>query len=598
MAEQVLEKLCPKHAEEVLRLYCGTCRELICLKCTVKGGGHQNHRYKDPNKAFEQSKKEVTTSLEPMKEHVRVMNRALEQLDKCCGEISDQRGTLKSRICGNFRHLRELLDTRETTLIGQLNQMTESKLRCLGAQREEIETNLAQYNTSLQFVEESLLAGNCDVLTMSTVRQIAKELTSQFLPGTLKPVTQADIEFLGSDNLASYQDYGQLLALGSPDPSKCRATGKGVKNAMVGETSMLCVKFEDSRCKEPIKMPESLEFNLVSEVTGARLKHWKTERRKQSHYDISYVPNIKGRHQLHIAVDGQQISGSPFSVVVKAPVEKLGTPIRIINIGRVTRPVAIAINQKRDVFIAGTGRCCLSVFNPSRGNLEVLSSSGSNHGECQNPQGLALDGEGNIFVADTSNHRIQKFPSNGQYFIAAVGTKGSGPLQFLNPTNIAFNASNKRWYVVDSGNNRVQILNSNLTFYESFGSRGGGNGQFSEPCGIACDSTGKVYVADSGNHRIQVFTAEGEFLRMFGRCGQGRGELNLPCFIAIGPDTVYISETGNQRVSVFTSEGHFMTSFGRKGERPGEFDIPCGLVLDDSGVLYVCDSENNRIQAF
>ena len=595
-------KPCPKHAEEVVKLYCETCRETICLKCAIKGGGHHNHQYNDLGSAFSKVKQEVTSSLEPVKEQVAVMNKALEQLDKCRGEISDQRGTLECRIRGNFRQLRELLDVRETALIGQLNQMTESKLKRLAAQRAEIESNLTQYNSYLQYVGENLLTGDeGDAFTMkaSTVRQMVEELTSQFQPDTLKPITRADIEFSGSDKLivTSCQDYGQLLALGSPDPSKCRASGGGLQKALVGEISTVSLNFEDCQIRELVKM---LEFSFVSEITGARLKRWKIVRRKQNLYEISYMPNIKGRHQLYVTVEGQHIKGSPFSVVVKAPVEKLGTPIRIINIGRVTRPVGMAISQKREVFIAGTGRGCISMVSASGDNFLVCSWCGFGQGECRNPQGLALDSVGSLLVADTSNHRIQKFASKGQ-FMTEVGTKGCGRLQFLYPTSIAFNASNRRLYVVDSGNHRVQILNFNLTFYESFGSSGNSKGQFSEPCGVACDSTGKVYVADSGNHRIQVFTAEGEFLRMFGRCGQGRGELNLPSYITIGSggsDTVYISETGNHRVSVFTIEGHFVTSFGRRGEEAGEFNFPCGLAVDDGGVVYVCDSENNRIQVF
>ena len=61
---------------------------------------------------------------------------------------------------------------------------------------------------------------------------------------------------------------------------------------------------------------------------------------------------------------------------------------------------------------------------------------------------------------------------------------------------------------------------------------------------------------------------------------------------------VYVNEFSNDRVSVFTCEGQFVTSFGRKGRCPGEFNIPVGLAVDNCGVVYVCDSDNNRIQCF
>ena len=128
-------------------------------------------------------------------------------------------------------------------------------------------------------------------------------------------------------------------------------------------------------------------------------------------------------------------------------------------------------------------------------------------------------------------------------FLAAVGTFGNGPLQFRYPTGIVVNTVNSKIYMSDSSNNRIQVLNSDLTFSSSFGQRGSGEGQFDQPRGITCDSAGKLYVADRKNNRIQVFTAEDKFLRMFGEFGSGRGELNYPMGVAVDSNNmVYTAE--------------------------------------------------------
>ena len=584
---------CFVHKDKELELYCETCGELICLKCVTKSGKHYSHDYEELNVAFEKYKEEITQSLEPMEKQVTTIKKALALIEQCRGEISDQRAAIEDNVHVTFRRLREVLTVRETELIGQLDKTTQGKLKGLAAKRDQIETTLAKLDSCLHFMRESIKASNeSNVLMMktNTVHQV-KELTTPFQQDTLKLNTEADMVFSAlADLTAMCQSYGQVFTSGSPDPSKCHTTGKGFEVAVVGEKStciLHAVSYEGKPCEEPIK---SLECELASEITGTRAS-CSVERRGQSQYEISYQPTIKGRHQLHIKVEGQHVRASPSSVAVKSPLEKLGTPI--LTLGGVRGPSGVAINQRGEVVVTEWGRHCVSVFSPSGEKLRSFGMQGSGQGQFFRPSGVAVDGEGNILVADNNNHRIQKFTAEGQ-FLAAVGTKGSGPLQFNYPTDIAFNTSNNKVYMID--NHCVQVLNSDFTFSSTFGS---GMGQFVNPRGIACDSTGKVYVADIDNYSIQVFTAEGKFLRMFGRRGQGRGELNSPYYVAVDTSgMVYVSEAGNHCVSVFTSEGQFVKLFGREGEGPGEFKFSRGLAVDNSGVVYVCDRYNNRVQVF
>ena len=587
---------CFVHEDKELELYCETCEKLICMRCALKGGMHHDHDYKDLGQAFRKYKEEISSSLEPIENQVTIMKEALAQLNTRCGEISDQRTATAVNIHVTFRRLQEILAVRETELIGQLDQVTQGKLKGLAVQKDLIKTTLAQLCSCLHFMRESLRTGSeGDVLKMktNTFSQV-KELTTPFPLDILEPSTDADIVFSArADMTSACLNYGQVFAAGLPDPSKCHVTGKVSEAAVVGEkcTAILqAINFGGELCKESIK---SLECNYVSEITGIGAS-CSVERSGQSKYEISYQPTIKGRHQLHIKVQGQHIRGSPFSAAVKSPVENLGTPI--LTIGGVDGPWGVAINQRGEVVVAKWEGNRVSVFSPSGGKLRSFATHGSSQGQVWYPREVAVDGEGNILVADSENHRIQKFTSQG-LFLTSVGTRGSGHLQFSCPTGIAFNASNKKVYVTDTYNHRVQVLNSDLTFSSTLGKNGSGKGQFSSPQGIACDSTGKVYVADSYNHRIQVF--DGKFLHMFGRRGQGRGELDCPVGVAIDTsDMVYASESGNHRVSVFTTEGQFVTSFGRRGKGPGEFECPSGLAVNNSGVVYVCDSDNNRVQLF
>ena len=129
------------------------------------------------------------------------------------------------------------------------------------------------------------------------------------------------------------------------------------------------------------------------------------------------------------------------------------------------------------------------------------------------PYGIAVDGDGNYYIADTGYHRIQKITSEGQ-LITRWGSFGHGPGQFSEPIDIAVDPQN-RIYVTDKKNHRIQRFTLNGTFLDEWGQFGDGDGEFNEPWGIVVDQIGNVYVADSQNARTQRFTSEMEFVDSF-----------------------------------------------------------------------------------
>ena len=203
---------CFVHKGKELELYCETCGELICSKCALKGGKHHDHDYEELDQAFSKYKEEITPWLEPMEEQVATIKKALAQLDACSGEISDQRAATADNVHVTFGKLREVLNIRETELIGQLDQMTQGKLKNLAAQSDQIETTLAQLSSCLHFMRETLTTGNeGNVLKANTVRQV-KELAAPFQHDVLKLNIEANVCFTASaDFIAACRDYGQVF---------------------------------------------------------------------------------------------------------------------------------------------------------------------------------------------------------------------------------------------------------------------------------------------------------------------------------------------------------------------------------------------------
>ena len=583
---------CSKHTEKQLDLFCETCEEMICRDCIVRV--HRDHQYDLVRDAFPNHKDVIVASLQPVEQQLASVNKALEGLDTRCGQITDQRQTIETDIKKNIRQIHEALEARQEELITQVDQMTRQKMKSLAAQRDQLELVATRLKSCRDFMQESLRTGSQgEILDMKKpfVQQV-KEMTAEFKPETLVPEEQADLKFTSSHTelTRACQQFG-VVYIPKLCPEKCRAEGSGLQVAMVGEaaTATVCVVDQEGReCQRPVEV----SCELVSSDGSSRVEG-EVERVRDDQYQISYQPERRGRHQLHIRVEDTHISGSPFTTAVITT-----TPTNII--AGLNQPWGVAVNERGQIVIAEHNGHCISVFSASgeKAILRSFGSKGSGPGQLNGPHGVALTATGDILACDWYNHCIQLFSPEGES-LKCVGARGNGHLQFQHPDSIAVRPHSNKIYMTDNVNHRVQILNADLTFSSTFGSHGSDNGQFKNPNGICCDSTGNVYVADYSNHRVQVFTAGGEYIRQFGKKGGGEGELNGPAGIAIdSSDIVYVSDYGNHRISLFTRDGHFLRSFGTKGEGPGQFNNPAHIAIDKDGKIYVTDYTNNGVQVF
>ena len=577
---------CSKHPTKESDLYCETCEELICRDCIVRV--HRDHQYDLITDAYPKHKNVITDHLQPVKQQLGVVNEAIESLDNRRQQISDQRMAIEANIHKTIRRLQEALEERKTELIGELDQLTQQKMKSLAAQRDEFELVQTQLSSCLDFVSESLRTGSrAEILAAKkpVVQQI-EEMTAEFKPELLVPAEQADLKFTANAELTlACSHFGKVYSH-PVSPDKCHATGKGLEVATVGEqatATMHAVNTEGQEYEEPL-VDIACELVSCRDATSVKCS---VKKREGNQYEVCYRPTGRGRHQLHIKVESQHIRGSPFTVLA---IRKLGTPIR--TIGGLNKPYGVAVDEKGQIVVVEWGGNCVSIFSASGEKIRTFGV----RGQFTNPRGVAIDCDGNLLVCD--GLCVQKFSPQGD-FLMSVGTQGSKPLQFSCATDISINPKNKRMYVYDLNNHRVQILNGDFTFSSSFGSRGSGDGQFQYPCGVKTHSSGCMYVADTSNDCVKVFTEEGQFLRKFGKEGEGDGELSGPRYVAIdSDDTVYVTDSGNSRVSMFTCQGQFLGSFGSQGTAPGQFNGPLGIAVDRDGLVYVSDCSNNRVQIF
>lgn len=243
----------------------------------------------------------------------------------------------------------------------------------------------------------------------------------------------------------------------------------------------------------------------------------------------------------------------------------------------------------------------------------VKTVAGVGEGTCDDefrfPSGIAVDGAGNIYVADQFNHRVQKWTPGVTkgITVAGIAGQGDGADQLNYPMAVAVDTKGNL-YVSDAANSRIQMFTPGsfigVTVAGGNG-RGKGAAQFNMPFGICLDEAGNIYVADNYNHRIQRW-APGATTGVTIAGGNGKGnaanQLQYPASIKINQTgTLFIADAANDRVQAWKKGAETgITVAGGKGRGIGadQLHFPTDIVLNAAGDLFITDQTNQRIQCW
>lgn len=265
----------------------------------------------------------------------------------------------------------------------------------------------------------------------------------------------------------------------------------------------------------------------------------------------------------------------------------------------------------RDVQLVTTTEIADRLF-PATGpfNLDDRPGAGAGQGQLNCPRGIAIGADGTTYVVDSRNTRVNVYGADGT-FQFAFGSQGSADGQFARftgaggggPGGIAIGGDGNL-YVADTWNHRVQVFTPDGKFVRAWGSffDAGDDpaktvtnpGMFYGPRGIAYRD-GLVYVTDTGNERVQVFREDGTFVRMFGVTGSGSGQLLEPVGIAVAADgTVLVADSHNARIARFAADGSPLAPWVLPAWQNLRFFEPY-LALGPDGTLYATASQANII---
>jgi DNA-binding beta-propeller fold protein YncE len=265
----------------------------------------------------------------------------------------------------------------------------------------------------------------------------------------------------------------------------------------------------------------------------------------------------------------------------------------------------IALDGRGNLYLTEMDDALIYEYSTAGAFVRKWGGYGSDPGQLTYPEKLALDAQGNVYVTEFGspsfggsqgeNDRIQKFSPTGSP-LAHWGKLGSGPGQFNGPVGIAVDRQGNI-FVADVGNHRIQKLSSTgqpLTQWHTVGS---GIGETTETgFDLALDASGDLYVTEphpmgAGIERIEKFSPTGESLAHWGQSGSGPGQFDKPFCLAVdSKGNVFVVDSGNNLVQEFSPTGRYLAQW--KGPAKG-FIATSKPAVDDQGNLYV--SHGNEV---
>jgi YYY domain-containing protein len=290
------------------------------------------------------------------------------------------------------------------------------------------------------------------------------------------------------------------------------------------------------------------------------------------------------------AVQGQFAGAIPVSTIEEVPqVAEEEAPPPQGSPGQLSQPRGVAVDADGNSYVADFGHDRIEKFGPDMQFVAEWGEHGDLPSQFKQPGALAVGPDGLVYVADTWNQRVQVFSPEGEY-------KREWSDKYYGPRGIAV-APSGAVYLSDTGNHRVRKFDAQGVEQLNWGGLGKEPGQFTEPVGIAADADGAVYVVDNGNARLQIFDADGKLLGGFPVDGWEQKVFSEP-HVTVAPDkTIWVSVPVLRVIRAYDRSGKMLREIKGGDDLKLPFDRPMGLAYDNrTDELVVVDLENRVIR--
>ena len=551
--EDVLKRpvFCSKerHQKEELKYYCKECETALCQTCvTLNHGGHDLRLIEEE---AENKTLEIKSILQSQREGLDAKLNVIVQLDEDCAKVIQQSEIARRDVQRFADGLIKTIQAKMKNIITAVENQTKKSLESLKAKRSAIQQQINATESSLKEADKLLKRSTtAEVVQLKKSLQTIFDRVDQTEPIVYDPSSLQTFAFVENKkmlDIVNGEEIGVLEEAFRTKASESLAEGDGLKEGTVARKTQFNLITRNAERKQWYDERDRVTVEIKDDQGQECVTELRIDDNKDGTYKITYYPRVQGTFKLLVKVNGEHISCSPFTVILK--------PFQV-------KPVL------------------------------SFGKEGSGEGMFNNPMGVAVTAKDEIVVADNRNHRVQVFDSNGT-FLRSFGHKGENDGEFNFPIGIAVN-KDRQIFVADPDNHRIQILSWEGRHLGSFGGKGSLDSQRSGPWGLSLDSTGNVIVAEADNKLIKIFTPDGRFVMKIG----GQGSFSFPIHCVQCGEYFIVSDSNEHCIKVFNREGHFQYQFGKRGKGDGEFNYPRFLSATQSKHLLVCDEDNHRIQVF
>jgi predicted membrane-bound mannosyltransferase/DNA-binding beta-propeller fold protein YncE len=273
--------------------------------------------------------------------------------------------------------------------------------------------------------------------------------------------------------------------------------------------------------------------------------------------------------------------------------------------GDLNTPRGIDIAPDGSIYVADSLNHRIQQFSPDGlllnvwGNFANTLEEDAPGGTFNEPWDVAVSPDGSIFVADTFNHRIQKFDSTGRFIkMWGIFAQGDTPESFWGPRGITVDEDGNV-FVTDTGNKRVVVFDTDLNYKTQFGGGGFEPGQFDEPVGITVNSSGQIIIADTWNRRVQIFEPDETgfgFVPIDSfdvSAWYGQGIDNKPYLTTDTDGNIFLTDSEIGRILKFSAKGEYLQGYQDINISKDLIGYPYGMDVDEAGNLWFSDASSN-----